>query len=261
MNRAFRLIKNSCFVQFLCGLLCLLALTSSLYAQRQPQPVPTPEIEVLRVDTELVQSPILVFDKQGHFVDGLQREQFELRVGGKPQSITFFDRVTAGTPAEVLKLQAARKGGANSSSTTAAAPKGSVYGRTLIFFVDDLHLSADSINRVRAALLKFIEESMAQNDRALLTTASGQLGFLQQLTDNKDVLRAAAERLKPRQSQILDEERPPMAPYQALSIELNNTEVLKYYVEMYFADEVQNMNKDAAKEPIPGSSVNRSADC
>ncbi|HEV7474686.1 MAG TPA: VWA domain-containing protein [Pyrinomonadaceae bacterium] len=266
MNKTFRLIKNSFFGQLFCALVCLMALTSAVCAQRQPQPAPTPDIEVLRVDTELVQSPVMVFDKQGHFVDGLQRDQFELRVGGKPQPITFFDRVTAGTPAELMKLQAARKAGTSSSTAAVgvgaptSASRGSVYGRTLIFFVDDLHLSADSINRVRAALLRFIDESMAQNDRALLTTASGQLGFLQQLTDNKDVLRAAAGKLKPRQSLILDEERPPMAAYQALSIELNNTEVLKYYVEMYFADAVQNMNKDAAKEPIPGSSVNRSAD-
>src|SRR5205814_3038060 len=110
-------------------------------------------------------------------------------------------------------------------------------------------LSTDSINRTRAALLKFIDESMGQNDRSLIIAGSGQLGFLQQLTDDKDVLRTAAERLKPRQSLPQDDERPPMAPYQALSIEMNDSEVLKYYVEMYFADYTQNMNKDIPEAP------------
>src|SRR6185436_614807 len=165
----------------------------------------------------------------------------QLSVDGHPQAIAFFDRVTAGTPAEAIKLENARK--ATGVSAVGPPAKGSVYGRTLIFFVDDLHLTADSINRTRAALLTFINQSMGQNDRALITTGSGQIGFLQQLTDNKDVLRAAADKLRPRTFLPEDNERPPMGPYQALSIETNDSNVLKYYVEMYFADVVQNMNK------------------
>jgi VWFA-related protein len=230
-------------IKLACCLFCLIASGSVSSALAQSEPAQRQDLEVLRVNTELVQSPVMIFDKQGHFVDGLQRDQFELRVDGHPQAITFFDRVTAGTPGEALKFDPARKSLPATGTSTVAVSKGSVYGRTLIFFVDDLHLSPEGINRTRAALQKFIDESMGQNDRALITTGSGQLGFLQQLTDNKDVLRAAAERLKPRQFMTSDDERPPMGPYQALSIALNNAEVLKYYVELYFADYAQNMNK------------------
>jgi VWFA-related protein len=201
--------------------------------------------EVVRINTDLVQSPVMVFDKQGHFVEGLQREQFELRVAGEPQAITFFDRVTAGTSAESVKREAARKG----LPAVPEMPKGTVYGRTIIFFIDDLHLAAESIYRTRAALLKFIDEQMGQNDRVLITTGSGQLGFLQQLTDNKDVLRIAANKLRPRDFLVQDNERPPMGPYQALSIETGDQNVMKYYVEIYFADFAQNMNKEAPALP------------
>ncbi|HSS21079.1 MAG TPA: VWA domain-containing protein [Pyrinomonadaceae bacterium] len=227
---------------FICAAAGLVMASIFAYAQAQTDIGAKQDVEVLRINTELVQSPVMVFDKQGHFVDGLQRDQFQLLIDGKPQPITFFDRVTAGTSAEAVKLEAARRSGAT-PDVAANAPKSSVYGRTLIFFVDDLHLTQESVNRVRGAISKFIDESMGQNDRALITTASGQVGFLQQVTDNKDVLHAAVERLKQRQSPIFDDERPPMAPYQALSIEYNNSEVLKYYVEMYFADAVQHMSE------------------
>lgn len=241
-TRSFKILIST---RFICGLFCFAACAAVICAQGQTAPAQKQDVEVLRVNTELVQSPVMVFDKQGHFVDGLQREQFELKVDGRPQPITFFDRVTAGTADEALKFEAARAGRTTVATPLAPLTKGSVYGRTLIFFVDDLHLAPESINRTRAALLKFIDESMAQNDRALITTGSGQLGFLQQLTDNKDVLRAAAERMRPRQFITLDDERPPMGPYQALAIEANDSNVLKYYVELYFADYTQNMNKGA----------------
>ena len=48
--------------------------------------------------TELVQTDAIVVDRQGRFVDNLQREQFELRVDGRPQRISFFERVPAGPP-------------------------------------------------------------------------------------------------------------------------------------------------------------------
>jgi VWFA-related protein len=239
-----RTLKNFVVVQFICCLLCFAAQPASVSAQSQITPAPKQDVDVLRVNTELVQSPVMIFDKEGHFVDGLRQDQFELRVDGKPQAITFFDRVTAGTPAEASKFEAARRGVPVAGAPAVVAPaKGSVYGRTLIFFVDDLHLTSESIERLRVSLLKFIDNSMGQNDRALITTGSGQLGFLQQLTDNKDVLRAAVERLKPRQFFAPDEERPPMGAYQALMIEANDSRVIQYYVELYYQDVVQNMNR------------------
>jgi len=226
---------------------CLLSLAvaGSIVSDRA-QTEPKQDVEVLRVNTELVQSPVRVFDKQGHFVDGLTSTDFELRIDGKPHPVLFFDRVTAGTAAEAQKIEASRNA---PNSPTAKPSKPSVYGRSIIFFIDDLHLSAESINRTRASLRKFIDESMGQNDRVLITTGSGQLGFLQQLTDNKDVLRLAADRLRARQFLTPDDERPPMGPYQALQIEANDSNVLKYYVEIYFADVVQNMNKEPPEMP------------
>ena len=56
-----------------------------------PSPTPAPaksQDEVVRVYTELVQTDVMVFDKQGHFVDGLTKDNFELRIDGKPRSLS-----------------------------------------------------------------------------------------------------------------------------------------------------------------------------
>src|SRR6266480_1284435 len=105
-----RSTKNLVVVQLICALFFLATAMMNVSAQGQNPTVPKQEVEVLRVNTELVQSPVMVFDKQGHFVDGLQAEQFDLKVDGRPQAISFFDRLTAGTPGEALKFEAARTG-------------------------------------------------------------------------------------------------------------------------------------------------------
>jgi hypothetical protein len=66
----------------------------SAYAQ-QPQ---NQNPDVIKVTTSLVQTDVMVFDKQGKFVDDLKREQFTLKVDGKPREISFFELIKAGSP-------------------------------------------------------------------------------------------------------------------------------------------------------------------
>src|SRR6185295_195573 len=58
------------------------------------------ETEVVRTNVELVQTAVTVLDKNGKFVEGLQRDQFELMVDGKPRPISFFERIAAGSARE-----------------------------------------------------------------------------------------------------------------------------------------------------------------
>ena len=51
------------------------------------------ETDVVRTNVELVQTRITVIDKNGKFVEGLKREQFELMVDGKPRPVAFFERI------------------------------------------------------------------------------------------------------------------------------------------------------------------------
>jgi hypothetical protein len=84
------------FQSILIGVACALVVASA-QAQTQTKPAPSPEQDdVIRVNTELVQTDVMVFDKKGQFVDGLKAEQFALKVDNKPQTISFLDRVTSG---------------------------------------------------------------------------------------------------------------------------------------------------------------------
>ena len=209
-------------------LVCLCA--ASAHAQQQ-QPTPTPTDEVIRVSTELVQTDVVVFDKQGKFVDSLRAEDFDLRVDGKPQPVSFFERVRAGSVNEEAQLAAARGGRGRAGANNDAPVRPLDRGRQIFFFVDDLHLSASSLVRTRELLLQFIDKQLGQNDHVAIVATSGQTGFLQQLTDDQDVLRAAIQRLSYREMTARDLSTPPMSATDALSIERNDASVVNAFVD------------------------------
>src|ERR1041384_5024666 len=152
------------------------------------------EPEVIRTNTELVQTAITVLDKTGNFVEGLKREQFEIVVDGKPRPVAFFERIAAGSARE------RELASLNDPTETVAKPvlPARVLGRTIVFFIDDMHLSPDSMNRTRMMLQRFLDREMTSQDNVAITTASGQVGFLEQFTNNRAVLDEAMTRLLPR---------------------------------------------------------------
>jgi VWFA-related protein len=188
--------------------------------------------DIVRIRTDLVQTSVSVLDKRGKFVDNLRAEDFELRVDGKPYPVLFFERVVNGVAGE-------RQTAGGPRNNAVAAPEiPTDASRTVLFFVDDLHLSSESITRTRKMLSHYVDEEMGENDEAAIASASGQIGFLQQLTSNKDVLRAAIERLKYRPQNLLDSERPRMSVYQASAIERNDQDILKYFEDVLLSDQL-----------------------
>jgi VWFA-related protein len=200
-------------------------------AQGQPDPTPLPADEIIRVSTELVQTDVIVFDKQGHFVDNLRPEDFDLRVDGRAQTVSFFERVRAGSVNEEAQLAAARGGRGRSAAAINAAVQPLDRGRFIFFFIDDLHLAPASLVRTRALLTQFIDEQLGQNDQVAISTASGQIGFLQQLTDDKDVLHAAVKRLTYRELTVRDNSSPQMSATDALRIQGNDITVVNAFVD------------------------------
>ena len=208
-------------------LLCLL--TCSLLVAQVPQnPPPSSQEEVVRVYTELVQTDVMVFDKQGRFVNGLTSNDFQLKVDGKPRPIQAFDLVKAGSNEEV-QLAAAR-GGPAAPPTSATRPIPLDRGRTVFFYLDDFHLDPAGFAAARKVLTQFVENELGQNDQVAITAATGQVGFLQQLTNNRTVLSQAIARLQPRQYSVRDGDRPPMGEYESLLIDLNDFDVLDVFV-------------------------------
>lgn len=176
------------FHQRLSGLLLNVLLICVVTGQTQRQEQAD---DVIRVKTELVQTDVTVVDKRGRFVGGLRADDFELRVDSRPQPLSFFEEVATGSVDEEKQLAAARKGDKLPKTPDTATER----GRVVFFFVDDVHLTSEGLTRARSVITHFIEDKMTAKDRVAVVSTSGQIGFLQQLTDNKAVLREAISRL------------------------------------------------------------------
>ncbi|MGH9933055.1 MAG: hypothetical protein ACREA9_28055, partial [Pyrinomonadaceae bacterium] len=142
----------------------LLAETLTAFAQDKPRSKSAEELdEVVRVNTVLVQTDVMVFDEQGRFVNGLRREDFALRIDAQEKPISFFDHVIAGSRDEESELAAARGVSSATRRTSTTSPAPLDRGRIVLFYVDDLHLAAPSLVATRKLLLSYVDKEMGQN--------------------------------------------------------------------------------------------------
>jgi VWFA-related protein len=221
-----------------------LLLALLLCATANAQTTQKPQDEVVRVYTELVQTDVMVFDKSGKFVNGLKAGNFELRVDGKPREIQAFEQITAGSDEE-SQLAAAR--GATTVNLKRPVPLDR--GRIVFFYIDDFHMDLSGLQAVRKTIASFIDKDMGQNDQAGITSASGQIGFLQQLTNDRLVLRTALDRLKPKSFSTHDPARPPMNEYQAMLIERRDPDVLDVFISETMR-QIPGMTRDQAESMV-----------
>ena len=209
---------------FLIFLLLFPALASGQTKPAQkPEPPRGDTDDVIKFETSLVQTDVMVFDKNGRFVDGLKPEQFQLKINNTQRDISFFERVTSGA-GSAIPVQPGQP-------DSLAARKAAAQRRTVIFFVDDLHLAPDSLVRTQKALLDFIDHRVADKDLVAITSPSGQIGFLQQFTDDKPALRSAVARLNYRANPKFDTAKPPMSEYLAMRIRDGDEQAMTFYVE------------------------------
>ena len=233
-------------------LICILIITPVAFSQTPQEPKPGDE--VVRVYTELVQTDVMVFDKQGHFVNGLNKDNFEIKIDGQVRPIQFFEQIQAGTSNEEAQLAAAR---GTSSKTTGPTPTRVVpldRGRTIFFYIDDFHLDPSAFVASRKVISDFIDKEMGQNDQAAITSATGQIGFLQQLTDNRTVLHTALNRLNARTYHVTDSDNPPMGEYEAMLIDNNDMDLNEYFIRETIRLNGGLMSRDQAASIVHGRS-------
>jgi VWFA-related protein len=216
--------RHLLFVIYAAVLSIAIVAAAPVFGQDKPSQQ-QPSDDVIRVNTELVQTDVTVLDKKGHFVDQLKPEQFQLVIDRKQRQIAFVDHVSSDTTTASA---------ATATSGDASAPPGVPntrrVGRTILFYVDDIHLAADSLMRTRKALTDFIEHGLGKKDQVAITSASGQVGFLQQFTDDKSVLQMAVARLSYQSVSKVDTDQPPMSEYMALKIRDGDEPAISYYV-------------------------------
>ena len=206
------ILKFTIKLQMLAVLIC--GFLTTVFPQVEPKNnLPNEPEETLTINTELIRTGVAVFDKKGKFISNLKPEDFELSVDGKPVSISFFNRNTLsknGNP------ESSSKQNNETEKNTELPTNSAVFGRNIIFAVDDFHLSFSSHYRVKKIISKFIEQEMMPQDNVAIVSPTGKIGFLQQFTNDKTVLRRAVERLQfTRDKFFNDRLTPPMSEYEA----------------------------------------------
>ena len=232
-RRIMSSIKSSLLSTAICLCACLFLLPTTGFGQTKPEPSGDAQ-DVIKFDTSLVQTDVMVFDKNGKFVDGLKPEQFQLKIDKTPREISFFEIIRSGGFASKREELKSDQPNASGEPKHANPPKSDAQRRAVIFFVDDLHLAPASLARTRTALLDFIDSGIGEGDLVAITSPSGQIGFLQQFTADRDALRSAVARLNYRTNTKSDVDKPPMSEYLALKIREGDQQALSYYVQEVF---------------------------
>ena len=165
----------------------------------------------LKVRTGLMQVRAVVTDREGRIVENLKKEDFEILENGKPQEIGFFSisRIEPGRgfrgmdrtqkkgdetgPAEPAADVVTRETAEGTPSVTDQLREPPA--RITLLYVDNLHLSFSSLNWVKQALHKFINEQMAEQDVVAIAT-SHTLGFSQQFTRDRRLLNYSVEQIQ-----------------------------------------------------------------
>ncbi len=182
-------MKNKAFPALLLSICVLLP------ALAQTTPAPTPQKphddqdEVVKITTNLVQVDAVV-TKDGKPVKDLTANDFEIYEDGKKQAITSFTYIS-NLPATPVTATKAGDGPLPPRPINPNDPH-----RTIAFVVDDLGISAESMSQVRKQLRKFVNEQLQPNDLVAIIRTGGEMGALQQFTNDKRLLSRAADQLR-----------------------------------------------------------------
>lgn len=235
---------KSQFVEICLLLILLCCCLSPAKAQDQTKPQkPNSAIEktnddVVKINTNLIQTGVTVFDKKGQFVGNLKQEDFKLRVDNQPTPLTFFEAVTVSSAAESTSSTTInQQSRANGNATEIPNKNDRRIGRTVLFLIDDLHLDTDSLKRTRDLISKFIDREMEADDSAAIVSTNNKLGYLQQFTTDKATLRLAVEKLKfTRDNSGITRFNPPMTEYEALLVDRRDPEMTEIFVNLLAQD-------------------------
>jgi VWFA-related protein len=163
-----------------------------------PNQQPTPEVDsqdVVRINTNLVQVDVMV-TKDGKPVKDLQPADFEVLEDGKPRTITNFSYISN------VRDGAVTTGAPKQKATEKTAPpvppakiKLGEQRRTVALVIDDLGISWDTMKQVQTQVRKFLD-TLSPNDLVAIIRTGGDIGSLQQFTNDRRVLLNAVDHLR-----------------------------------------------------------------
>jgi VWFA-related protein len=164
-------------------------------AQQQP-PAQTPPADqqpsvTFRAETNFVEVHAIVTDQKGAFVKDLTQADFEVYEDGRLQSPTVFSMVDLAIERPFTPLN-----GNTPIEPDVRATTRTFDGRLYIFLLDDLHTYVTRTNNVRELVKRFIDQYLGVDDLAAVVYTSGRQESGQELTNNRQLLKAAVDRFQ-----------------------------------------------------------------
>jgi VWFA-related protein len=148
--------------------------------------------DVIRITTALVQTDVVVTDKNDQVVPDLKLDDFEVYENGKKQAVKFMEFVGTDTG---RRTEGTRPSAVPSSSDFAREPGAADMKRVFAFVIDDLTVPFQDLVYVRQALTDFVDNRMQEGDLVAIVRTVGGKGLLQQFTSDKQLLRRAIAQL------------------------------------------------------------------
>ena len=165
----------------------------ALAQQQTGQPSATQQAPTVtfRAETNFVEVPVIVTDRSGAFVRGLQAEDFEIYEDGRLQKTVVFSYVDLPVERPFTPRTARVPIDPDVRETTRTFD-----GRIYILVLDDLHTMVTRTNNVRDMAKRFITQYLGVNDLAAVVFTSARQESGQELTGNRRLLMQAIDRFQ-----------------------------------------------------------------
>jgi VWFA-related protein len=151
--------------------------------------------DVVRISTTLIQTDVVVTDKNEQVISDLSPGDFKVTENGKRQEVKFVQFVNAeAAPRLEGNVNVA---GQPIDPDVARNLSAKDLRRVFAFVVDDLTIPIEDIGTVRQMLTDFIDNRMREGDLVAIVRVVGGSGLLQQYTSDKRILRRAIDRITP----------------------------------------------------------------
>jgi len=141
--------------------------------------------DILRITTELVQTDVVVTDKNDQVVTDLKLEDFEVYDNGKKQDLKFMDLVSIGVPRRTDRVENADKITPGIDVSIARDLTAKDVRRVVAFVVDDVTIPTEDMARARQMLTDFVDNKMQEGDLVAIVRTVGSKGLLEQFTTDR----------------------------------------------------------------------------
>lgn len=216
------------YLAFMCSLIVLVESGTPLIRAQTPGQQEQ-DTDVVKVETDLVQVRAVVTDRNGKPVSGLTKDDFDVSENGKPQSVSFFSEEN------VRETKTSTALSSQKSATATPRISNNRTTRSIVLFVDTLHLSISSVMRAKEQLKQFVDQDMTDTDAVAVVTTASSLGMLEQFMRDKKMVKYAIDKIA-----LFHRSSSAYSPYIAAEVLSDNSQALNVAMQIVTTEDFAN---------------------